>query len=728
MKKRQAFNFLFLCLILIGLSACGSSTIEGKTGVLELTIQGLVGIDASVSVTGPNSFNQTVKANVKLENLATGDYTITASDVVQGDTYFPDKRQHSLVVKADETVSITLIYSKQTAEAGSLEITLSGLPAGTNADVAVTGPDNFSQQVTTSSVLGNLKPGDYQLTATTVTVGSDSYTPTPTSQTVGVAAGSKAELSVTYAKQLPTVGQLAITITGLPTNLNAAITVTGPNGFSETVTASKTFNDLQAGNYEVTASRVDGTYPYNPYPKTQSNKVSAGETASATLGYVPTIPLPHDSADSFFGASVAVDNDLMVVGAPLETSGNVQHSGFAYVYQRSASGEWQFVKQLAPPMITEDDHFGSSVAISGDTVVVGSPNAISGEICDLQQHCSAIRGGLAYVFKRDEGGANNFGYAYTLQTLGALTPTRDGDYFGASVAVSDNGNVIAIGVPGLAYDVDGNGTLACDMSTTFDECLVGGAYIFFSDSNISGIGLLLADDKSSHDGFGAAVAISGDTVVVGAYRDTFDADGNGTEECGPATDDSECDMGSAYLFERNQGGSNAWGQVKKLVSSDGAGSDHFGWAVAILQDTVVVGAPTKGDSVGAAYVFGRNEGGTNAWGQVKKLVPSDGAGLDDFGFSVALSQDAVLVSAPSTSVDLNQNGTLECPSECGLGAAYLFRHNQGGSNEFGEVKKLSASDSAGDDSFGFDVAMSANTVVIGSPGHVTRGAVYVFAP
>ena len=103
--------------------------------------------------------------------------------------------------------------------------------------------------------------------------------------------------------------------------------------------------------------------------------------------------------------------------------------------------------------------------------------------------------------------------------------------------------------------------------------------------------------------------------------------------------------GAAYIFERNQGGAENWGQVQKLTASDAAVNDQFGRSVAIDVDTVVVGAWLKNSNAGAAYIFERNQGGAENWGQVKKLTASDAAAGDDFGSSVSINADTVVVGA-----------------------------------------------------------------------------------
>jgi FG-GAP repeat len=168
----------------------------------------------------------------------------------------------------------------------------------------------------------------------------------------------------------------------------------------------------------------------------------------------------------------------------------------------------------------------------------------------------------------------------------------------------------------------------------------GAAYLYQKDATGTWqfVKKLVASDRARDDYFGGSVAISGDTVVVGAYGD-------------------DIDQGSAYIFERDQGGANTWGQVKKLLASDGAEDDSFGGLVAISGDTVVVGAMFDdiGTNInqGSAYLFQRDKGGANTWGRVKKLLASDRAEGDYFGSSVAISGDTVVVGAFMDNVGTN---------------------------------------------------------------------------
>ena len=208
---------------------------------------------------------------------------------------------------------------------------------------------------------------------------------------------------------------------------------------------------------------------------------------------------------------------------------------------------------------------------------------------------------------------------------------------------------------------------------------------------------LTASDAAANDRFGYSVATNGDTVVVGAYG-------------------KNSNTGAAYIFERNHGGAENWGQVQKLTASDAAVNDQFGRSVAIDVDTVVVGAWLKNSNTGAAYIFERNQGGAENWGQVKKLTANDAAAFDDFGSSVSINADTVVVGAW---VKVPGDGYIS------VGAAYIFERNHGGTENWGQVQKLTASDPANYAYFGYSVSISGNTAVVGSYGK-QPGAAYIF--
>jgi hypothetical protein len=409
-------------------------------------------------------------------------------------------------------------------------------------------------------------------------------------------------------------------------------------------------------------------------------------TAALTPSQVKKLTAGDGAAGDAAGISVAVSGDTVVVGTYHATVGGNLERGAAYVYARNRGGapdHWGNVQKLTAFDGAAYDYFGLSVAISGDTLVIGASGADVG---------GQNNQGAAYVFARNQGGADQWGLVKKL-TAGDGTAY---DWFGDVVAIS--GGVIVVGAD--YADIIGGRT---------DQ---GAAYVFARNQGGADqwgqVRKLTAGDGAAYHYFGGAVALSGDTAVVGAWG----ADVSGT-----------LGQGAAYVFARNQGGADQWGQVKKLAAADGAAYDRFGYAVAIngQADAVVVGAYHAGvggvSQQGAAYIFIRNQGGSpDNWGQVKKLVASDGAANDYFGRAVAISGESVMVGAVG--------------DEAGRGAAYLFARNQDGANAWGQVGKLTASDGAGGDNFGIAVAGNedADTFVLGAPGDdAWKGAAYVFA-
>ncbi len=223
---------------------------------------------------------------------------------------------------------------------------------------------------------------------------------------------------------------------------------------------------------------------------------------------------------------------------------------------------------------------------------------------------------------------------------------------------------------------------------------------------ISRVLRLFASDGADGDLLGLSVAMEGDFAVVGA----------------PADDDNGQTSGSAYVFRRDAGGTDAWGQVAKLVPVDGETLDWFGVAVAISGRRAIVGAEhdsDNGTNAGAAYVFRRETDSGDRWSQTAALLAADGAAHDNFGSSVALAGDIALVGAGGD----DDNGDAS-------GSAYVFRGSAGEPGDWEQVAKLVASDGMRGDDFGRSVAISGNSAIVGARTNDRHGedsgATYVF--
>ena len=407
----------------------------------------------------------------------------------------------------------------------------------------------------------------------------------------------------------------------------------------------------------------------------------SADAETALLSEVKKLLASDAQPDDEFGISVAVSGDTAVVGArEFHFPVGSPQPGAAYVFQRDQGGadNWGEVKKLTASDAQANDIFGLSVSISGDTAVVGAPAEDAG----------GDAAGAAYVFQRDQGGAGNWGEVKKLTASDA----DQGDFFGGSVAVS--GDTAVVGAVG--EDAGGGNA--------------GAAYVFQRDQGGAGnwgeVKKLTASDAGVNDQFGSSVAVSGDTAAVGARQPEGLAD----------------ETGAAYVFQRNAGGAGNWGEVKKLTASDADQSDFFGGSVAVSGDTAVVGAVGEdagGGNAGAAYVFQRDQGGAGNWGEVKKLTASDAQANDLFGRSVSISGDTAAVGA-----------LFEDAGGSKAGAAYVFQRGEGGADNWGEVEKLVASDAEFNDFFGGSVAVSGDTAVVGAEredaGGSSAGAAYVF--
>lgn len=311
------------------------------------------------------------------------------------------------------------------------------------------------------------------------------------------------------------------------------------------------------------------------------------------------------AAGDDFGRSVGISGETIVVGAPKDDPKG-SNSGSAYVFVRT-EGVWKRQAKLVPGDGAEGDNFGASVAVSGSRIVVGATG-------DDDKGGSS---GSAYVFVRSNG-------AWTMQKKFTAGDGTSGDKFGVVAIHSDT---ILIGAPGaddrdtnagsvyvyflsngvwkfqkklLPTDLLANDSFGSSLSINLDTAVVGArgkdargsssgaAYVAVRSEGVWGsMKRLLAPDGAEYDLFGQAVAVSGDSVLIGA----------------PGDDDKGSKSGSAYLFTRSDTGS--WILKGKLLAKGGAAGDTFGSAVGIYGSRVLVGAPgdsDKGALSGSAFI------------------------------------------------------------------------------------------------------------------------------
>ena len=418
-----------------------------------------------------------------------------------------------------------------------------------------------------------------------------------------------------------------------------------------------------------------------------------------------------------FGQACAVSGDTMVIGAPSEGSSatgvdgdqsnnGASLSGSAYVFVR-IGGAWVQQAYLKASNTGSADAFGRAVAIDGDTIVVGAwmEDSAAVGVDGNQADNTAQAAGAAYVFVREHG-------QWSQQAYLKACNTNAGDLFGCSVAVS--GDTIVIG----AFDEDSAADGVNGNEADNSAPLAGAAYVFVREANTwSQQAYLKASHSSASDVFGTAVAVSGDTIVVGASGEDSAATGiNGNE-----SNNSASSSGAAYVFVRN---GVEWSQQAYLKASNTGTSDLFGSVLAIDLDTIVIGAIQEastatgvdGDGTddsafasGAAYVFARD--GT-AWSQQAYLKASNTDAGDDFGRSVSVDGDIVAVgaaweSSAATGIDGDQSDN----SAERAGAVYVFSRS---SETWAPRSYVKASNTGADDRFGHTVAVDAGRLVVGA--------------
>jgi hypothetical protein len=384
-----------------------------------------------------------------------------------------------------------------------------------------------------------------------------------------------------------------------------------------------------------------------------------------------------DPSDDDFGASVAVsaDGETVVIGVPFNDR-VVSGSGTVFVYRRGFLG-WAVDAVLKASNADFDDDFGRAVAIDGDTIVVGADRedsaatGVNGASPGSEDN-SQTASGAAYVFRRS-------GSSWTQEAYLKASNTGANDGFGASVAIS--GDTIAIGAASedsAATGVNGAAPGQGDNSTFS----AGAVYVFRrSGTSWAQEAYVKASNTGASDVFGCSVALSGDTLVVGASGEDSAATGVDGSSPGPG-DNSKEGSGAAYIFRRAEG---TWAQEAYLKASNTGASDGFGENVAIWLDTVVVGAsfedgggrginpvsPGPEDesrpTSGAVYVFRRGA----AWFQDAYVKSSNSDAGDLFGFSVAIGPDTIAVGALFE--DGGSTGHEDDNSVSGAGAVYLFR-------------------------------------------------------
>ena len=395
-------------------------------------------------------------------------------------------------------------------------------------------------------------------------------------------------------------------------------------------------------------------------------------------GFETKITASDGAASDFFGWSVALNGTTLVVGAHLDDD-NGNDSGSVYVYDLTKNIEDEgFETKITASDGASSDSFGRSVAIDGNTLVVGA----------FYDDDNGNDSGSVYVFNGTFGSGNT-------DTEDPITETKltasDGgqyDYFGFSIAI--DGTTLVVGA--LLDDDKGPDS--------------GSVYVYDLTKTPEDDGFetkITASDGAASDYFGVSVAIDGTTLVVGAYGD----------------DDNGPQSGSVYVYDLTKT-INDEEFERKITASDDASSDQFGQSVALNGTTLVVGAHLDNDKElqsGSVYVYDLTKTPVDD-GFETKITASDGAASDFFGQSVALNGTTLVVG----SFEDDDKGT-------GSGSVYVYDLTKTPVDD-GFERKINASDGANYDLFGLSVALDGTTLVVCAYSDddkgTNSGSVYVY--
>ncbi len=428
----------------------------------------------------------------------------------------------------------------------------------------------------------------------------------------------------------------------------------------------------------------------------------------------------NTEANDYFGISVDISGDTLVVGAYNEDSnavgvnGNQANnlaldSGAVYVFTRNG-GVWSQQAYLKASNAEAYDYFGATVDISGDTLVVGAygedSNATGSNGNQLNN--TVIDSGAVYVFTRS-------GSTWSQQAYLKASNTDAYDYFGGDVSLSDN--TLAVGAYGedsITAGVNGNQS---DNSAGSS----GAVYVFTrSGSTWSQQAYVKASNAESYDYFSFySLSLADDTLVVGApYEDSISTGVNGDQ-----ADNSLPYSGAVYVFTRS---GSTWSQQAYIKASNAEMEDNFGGNVSISGDTLAVSAVYEDSNAtgvngnqtdnldetsGAVYVFTRSG---STWSQQAYIKASNTDAYDYFGIDLSVSGDILAVGATGESSNaIGVDGNQANNSELYSGATYIFTRT--GTNWY-QHSYLKASNAGAGDAFGVSLSLSGNTVVVAANG------------
>ncbi len=399
-------------------------------------------------------------------------------------------------------------------------------------------------------------------------------------------------------------------------------------------------------------------------------------------------------AEDHFGYSLAADNTTLVVGVPGEGSTNsnplddtANNAGAVYVYDRNSDGDWSTPHYIKSPNPSADDRFGASVALSGNTLVVGAPSDASNTQMLADKNNNAADAGAIYIYSRS---GSDWTFSHYLKS-----PNPEaGDHFGEAIAIYNN--QIVIGAP---------------LKDQTGQADAGVVYVAeLNDNHWALQQTITATNPTTSSYFGRAVAINENHLAIGS----------------PGTDaDTVSNSGVVYLYQLQD---MVWTQIQHIEAANADSGDGFGSVIALAGGTLAISAlgedsefsidPSDNtlNDAGAVYVFEYDQ---IDWQQTAFLKASTAGAGDAFGTSLSLSNNRLAVGAPNEDSLDSDNQNNDSNANINAGAVYFYDLLRSQENQSDYIKSpgVNPIQNLGTEQlFGSAIVLTGDRLVVGAPG------------
>ncbi len=493
----------------VGGTVAGTVNYSALPAVTRVVLTGLpTGVAGAVTVTAPGASPVAVTSSTWLSGVG-GTWTLNAAAIRSGGfSYAPTPTSADAAALAGDTVQFPVSYALST---GAIAVSVAGVPAGSSAQVTVTGPNGYSRAVTATETLLDLISGSYTIAAAAITVAGVSYQPSPATRTVTVSASLVAQAApVSYASQ---IGGIAVTMAGLPAGATGDVLVTGPNGYSQVVTQSATLNALPVGNYSLSVRTVRtalGSYSGTLSASTLTVAANGTAASTATYGALPAVVIiPVDGVPGGANAALTLTSPSNAITTPTSSTtlsaatagrwrlaaATISSGGFSYAPSPASYDQTVLAGDTLRLPVTYTLSTGAiAVAVSGlpnatnGSVMVTGPNSYSRAVTATTTITNLSPG--SYSVAAAPVSAAGISYTPT-PTSRTVTVTASLVAQAAAVAYTGQFGRLAISATGLpggavpAYTLSGTSSRSISGTGTTDS-LPSGSYTVSAASVVSG--------------------------------------------------------------------------------------------------------------------------------------------------------------------------------------------------------------------------------------------------